>query len=95
MKIDAIGIPRPSNDVAAPVEHSKGIARLERARSAFLKGDVRLDIERRRLLTAEIQRRRHAPAADIVVGQAASRAGWSIVLARTSVLPVALLSTSS
>jgi hypothetical protein len=75
VKIDAVGISFAGNDIAAPIEQRKGVARFERARPAFLKGDIRLDIERRRLLAAGLRVRPYDRADVIAADQAASRAG--------------------
>jgi hypothetical protein len=45
--INPVGAAIGSDDVAATVEYREGMALLERAQSSLLKGDVRLDVERR------------------------------------------------
>jgi hypothetical protein len=45
--VDPVGATIGSDDVAATVEYCEGMAVLERAQSPLLKGDVRLDVERR------------------------------------------------
>jgi hypothetical protein len=45
--VNPVGAAIASDDVAATVEYREGMAVLERAQSPLLKGDVRLDVERR------------------------------------------------
>jgi hypothetical protein len=51
-EIDAVGIAFARHDVAAGIKQGKGITGFECARPALLKGDVRLDVKRRRFLIA-------------------------------------------
>jgi hypothetical protein len=45
--VNPVGAAIGSDDVAATIEYREGMAVLERAQSPLLKGDVRLDVERR------------------------------------------------
>ena len=45
--VNPVGAATGSDDVAATVEYREGMAVLECAQSPLLKGDVRLDVERR------------------------------------------------
>ena len=50
--VGAVGTAAPSDDVAATIEHGKGMAVLERAQAALLERDVRFDVKRRSLTPA-------------------------------------------
>jgi hypothetical protein len=52
MQIDPVGIAFARNDIAAVIKQSKRITGFECTRPALLKGDVRLDVKRRRFLIA-------------------------------------------
>ena len=52
MEVDAVGVAFARNDIAAVIKQSKCITGFECARPALLKGDVRLDVKRRRFLIA-------------------------------------------
>jgi hypothetical protein len=52
VEIDAVGIAFARNDIAAVIKQGKRITGFECARPALLKGDVRLDVKRRRFLIA-------------------------------------------
>src|SRR5882762_3208293 len=43
-RVGAVGTAAPSDDVAATIEHGKGMAVLERAQAALLERDVRFDV---------------------------------------------------
>ena len=45
--VNPVGAATASDDVAATVEYREGMTVLERAQSPLLKGNVRLDVERR------------------------------------------------
>ena len=47
--VGAVGTAAPSDDVAAMIEHGKGMAVLERAQAALLERDVCFDVKRRSL----------------------------------------------
>jgi hypothetical protein len=61
VEVDAVGVAFARNDIAAVIKQGKGITGFQCARPALLKGDVRLNVKRRRFLIAgPLGRRRNA-----------------------------------
>jgi hypothetical protein len=58
MVVNSIRAAIDSIDVAAPIEYRESVSVLERAQTSLLKGDVRFDVERRRLAGANPPRNR-------------------------------------
>ena len=56
--VNPVGASIGSNDVSTPIEYREGWAVFERAQSSLLKGDIRFDVERRRLAVAGPRRNR-------------------------------------
>ena len=73
VEIDAVGIAFARYDIAAMIKQGKGITRFECPRPAFLEGDVRLDVKRRRFLIVVPRGSRRSLPSVTIGGQAASR----------------------